>query len=301
MRFEKLDLNLLVALDALLSERNITRAAEKVHLSQSAMSNALGRLRDFFGDPLLVQVQRHMELTPRAQALHDPVRDVLVRIRLTIAAAPTFDPARSDRSLRIFASDYTVHTLMPRVMAAAAAQNSLVQLRFLALLGTPTRALEHGDADLLVIPSIYASQDHPSALLMHEEFVCVVWSGSEHAKVGLDIERYRLARHVLMVPMDQAAPAYEGRFMEQSGMERKVAITTYTFSSVPLLLVGTPYVATVHRRLAERLAAHHALTVLPCPVPVPPMHLMMQWHQVRSSDPAIQWLCNLLTQSAAEG
>ena len=107
MRFKKLDLNLLVALDVLLKERSVSRAAEVLNLSASATSNALARLREYFDDELLVQIGRKMELTPRAEGLHAAVRDVLLRIDSTIATQPAFEPDRSDRMFRIFASDYT--------------------------------------------------------------------------------------------------------------------------------------------------------------------------------------------------
>ena len=297
MRFEKLDLNLLVALDTLITERNITRAADKLHLSQSAMSNALGRLRSYFGDPLLVPVQRRMELTPRALALKDPLRDVLVRIRATIEVQPEFDPTRSDRVFKVFASDYTLQTILPQTVALAAAQNSTAQFRFLPLLGIPSRALESGDADVLVIPQVYCSDDHPTEKLLTEEFVCVVWSASEYARTGLSLTQYRDAEHVVMVPIEDGVAAYEGRFMQTSGMSRKVAVTTYSFSSMPLLVVGTPYVATVHSRLAQALALSHPLCLLPCPVPIQPMTLVMQWHEFRSKDPGIVWLRSLMQRA----
>lgn len=120
MRFNRLDLNLLVALDALLTERSITRAAERVHLSQSAMGNALGRLREHLGDELLVQVGRQMELTPRAEVLQEAVRDVLVRIDTSIAAQPEFNCSRSDREFKLFISDYSMDMLMPHALALAA-------------------------------------------------------------------------------------------------------------------------------------------------------------------------------------
>lgn len=297
MHFDKLDLNLLVALDALLTEQNITRAAEKLHLSQSAMSNALGRLRSYFGDPLLVPVQRRMELTPRALALKDPLRDVLVRIRATIEVQPEFDPTRSDRTFKVFASDYTLQTILPQTVALAAAQNSVTQFRFLPLLGIPARALESGDADVLVIPQMYCSSEHPTETLLIEEFVCVVWSSSEYARTGLSLDQYRDAEHVVMVPIEDGAAAYEGRFMQSLGLSRKVAVTTYSFSSVPLLVVGTPYVATVHRRLALALARSNPLCLLACPIPIQPMSLMMQWHEYRSKDPGIVWLRSLMQRA----
>lgn len=298
MRFDKLDLNLLVALDALLAERNITRAAEKLHLSQSAMSNALGRLRDYFGDPLLVQVQRHMELTPRALSLKEPIRDVLVRIRATVATEPAFDPVRSDRNFNIFASDYTLHTVIPRMLAIAAGEGSRVHFRFQPLVGSPASALESGDADLLVIPQMFVSPVHPNELLLKEEFVCVVWAGSDHARRGLTREEYLLAEHVVMQPPVQSgARAYEDRAVDRAGLSRRIAVSTYAFASMPQMVVGTPYVATVHRRLAQAAVAQHPLVVLPPPIDIPPMRVMMQWHEFRSTDPGLVWLRALMRRA----
>ena len=113
MRFNKLDLNLLVALDHLLNLRSVSGAAARMNMTQSAMSNALLRLREYFGDDLLVKIGRRMELTPRGEALKDAVRDVLVRVEWTIATTADFDPARSDRQFNVLVSDYTLATLVP--------------------------------------------------------------------------------------------------------------------------------------------------------------------------------------------
>jgi DNA-binding transcriptional LysR family regulator len=299
MRFDKLDLNLLVALDALLSERNISRAAEKVFLSQSAMSNALGRLREYFDDELLVPVKRRMELTPRAMALREPVHDVLARIRITLAAQPVFDPRASDRLFNIVASDYTLETVLPHLTALADAQGSRARLRFLPMLTSPTHALENADADLLVLPQIHCSAEHPAEPLLQEEFVCVVWQGSRHAREGLTLERYREAGHVVMSPVESGAMAYESRFMERMDVRRRVAVTTYSFASMPSLVVGTEFVATLHARLARRMAAWQPLAILPSPVRIPTLALMTQWHQYRSQDPALLWLRGLMREAVA--
>ncbi len=121
MRFGRLDLNLLVALDALLTERSVSLAADRLCLSQSATSSALGRLREYFGDELLVVKGRHMILTARAEELIEPVRAVLEQIRSTIAIAPEFDPATADRQVRIMASDYTTQVLLAEALARIAA------------------------------------------------------------------------------------------------------------------------------------------------------------------------------------
>ena len=115
MRFERLDLNLLVALDALLDERSVSLAADRIFLSQSATSSALGRLREYFGDDLLVVKGRQMVLTARAEQLVEPVRAVLEQIRTTISVSPPFDPATCDRTLRMMASDYVTEVLLSQV------------------------------------------------------------------------------------------------------------------------------------------------------------------------------------------
>src|SRR5580698_11137414 len=116
VRYHKLDLNLLTALKALLAEKNVTRAGEAVHVTQSAMSGILSRLRDYFGDPLIVQVGRKMELTSLAESLVEPVNDVLLRIDATIATRPEFNPLTTRRHFSVVASDYSIHVLLLDVL-----------------------------------------------------------------------------------------------------------------------------------------------------------------------------------------
>ena len=298
MRFNKLDLNLLVALDALLTERNITRAAERVHLSQSAMSNALSRLREYFEDDLLVQVGRKMEPTPRAQTLQEAVRDVLLRIDTSIAAVPQFDGSSSDREFILFVSDYTMAVLMPHALALAARQRSTVRFKLLPQVASPARSLERGEADLLIIPKAYCSTDHPAEVVFEEEHVCVVWSESIAARAGMSFERYAEAGHVVMVPSELGQPSFEAWFVERFGLSRRIAVTTYSFASLPFLVVGTELVATVHARLARCLAASLPITILPVPLPMLPLEQAMQWHKYRATDPGLIWLRQLLTDAA---
>jgi LysR family transcriptional regulator, nod-box dependent transcriptional activator len=285
MRFNKLDLNLLVALDALLTEQNITRAAERLHLSQSAMSNALSRLREYFEDELLVQVGRKMEPTPRAQTLQEAVRDVLLRIDTSIAAMPQFD--------------YTMATLLPHVLALAARQRSTVRFKLLPQVASPARSLERGEADILVIPKAYCSPDHPAEVILEEDHVCVVWSQSTAARAGMSFERYAEAGHVVMVPTESGQPAFEGWFVQRFGLSRRIAVTAYSFAALPFLVVGTELVATVHARLARSLAASLPITILPVPLPIPKLEQAMQWHKYRASDPGLMWLRQLLKDAAA--
>ena len=298
MRFNKLDLNLLVALDALLIERNITRAAERIHLSQSAMSNALGRLREHFDDELLVQVGRRMEPTPRADVLREAVRDVLMRIDATISAQPEFDPTRSDREFTLFVSDYSMAVFIPHALALASRQRSTARIRLLPQVAEPYRALERGEADLLIIPSAYVSSEHPSEKLFEEEFVCAVWRDSQLARGELTIERYVNAGHVVMQPTESSQPAYEDWFVQQHGISRRIGCLTYSFGAMPFLVVGTELIATVHLRLARRLQAALPIALKPLPLPMPLLEQTMQWHKYRSRDPGLVWLRSLMQQGA---
>jgi len=298
MRFKKLDLNLLVALDVLLKERSVSRAAEVLNLSASATSNALGRLREYFDDELLVQIGRKMELTPRAEGLHAAVRDVLLRIDSTIADQPVFDPSGSDRIFRIFASDYTQMVLAPAMLALAARAQSTVRFEFLPQVSAPHKQLERGEADLLIIPTGFTSPDHPREVLYHEDFVCMVWRGSTMAQGELTFDRYVNGGHVVMMPGGGLSDAFEGWFLKRYGVTRRVAVSTYSFITLPAMLVGTEYIATVHARIARRMVQAFPLEIRPTPMPFDRMEQSVQWHKFRTNDPGLVWLRGMLAEAA---
>lgn len=299
MRFNRLDLNLLVALDALLTECSITRAADRLNLSPSATSNALARLRDYFDDELLVQVGRRMEPTPRAQGLQEAVRDVLVRVDSAIAIPPEFDPSTSDRVFRIFVSDYTQMVLVPHLLALASAARCTARFEFLPQVSNPQRDLERGEADLLIIPRGFLSPDHPDEVLYTEEFQCVVWRDSPLARGDLTFERYLAASHVVMQPQGGIGDSFEGWFAKRYGVARRVAVTTYGFSALPALVVGTDMIATVHARLARALQPAWPIELRTPPLPITAMEQGLQWHKYRSTDPGLVWLRTLLKKAAA--
>ncbi|AOW12055.1 nodulation protein NfeD [Hydrogenophaga crassostreae] len=298
MRFKNLDLNLLVALDALLTENNITRAAERVHLSQSAMSNALSRLRDYFNDPLLVQVGRTMEPTPRAEVLREAVHDLLLRIDTTVAALPEFDPTTSDREFTLFVSDYTMEILIPHVLAIASRLGSKVRFKLQPQSNSPDRALERGETDLLIIPKAYVSQEHPSVTLFKDEFVCIAWRDSQIARGELTPERYANAGHIVMRPQGTSQPAFEEWFIKRYGVSRLTQVSTYSFTAMPFLVIGTEMITTIHERLARRLVPSLPIKLMPIPVPMPALEQTMQWHKYRAQDPGLIWLRSLMQQAS---
>lgn len=300
MRFNKLDLNLLVVLNALLIERNISRAAKKIHLSQSATSSALSRLRDYFNDELLVSVGRELMLTPRAKELVEPVREVLMRIDTTIAAQPQFEPASETRAFTILVSDYTMAVLVPPLLEALHRRAPGVRLRLRHQYErSPGEILEQDDADFLVIPSQYLAEEHPSAVLFEEDYLCVTWDGHSRVKDKLTLEDYLSCGHV--IPTFASAnplPTLDGWFIESHDVKRRVEVTAPTMVTLPSLVVGTDRIATVHRRIAQRARESLPIRLWEPPPRIPRLVQSLQWHRHRDNDPAIRWLRDLFVEVA---
>lgn len=299
MRFKKLDLNLLVALDHLLNLQSISRAAEQMNMSQSAMSNALTRLRAYFDDPLLVQVGRRMELTPRAQAMRHSIRDILVRVEATISSDVEFDPRNSTREFRILLSDYSMTAFMPRVLALAAREEAQVRFNLLPQTEIPYLTIERGDADLLIAPGMFISKEHPSELVYEDDFVCVAWSEGRYGSAPLTEADYRCARHVRMYP-PTVPTSFENGFLAEHGIERDIDVYCYSFAVLPHLVVGSDRLATVHGLIGR--AAIHGLpvTVHPLPFSAPLLDQHVQWHEHKKQDPGIKWLRGLMRRAAAD-
>lgn len=300
MRFNKLDLNLLVALNALLTERNISRAAEKLFLSQPATSGALSRLRAYFNDELLVPSGRQLTLTPRAKELIEPVREVLMRIDTTIAAQPQFDPATESRVFTLLVSDYTTTVLVPPLLAALYREAPNLRIRLRDQADRPDEVLEQGDADFMVIPSQYLAKDHPSAALFEEDYLCVTWEGNTRIKDRLTLDDYLACGHVIAT-FEHTNPlsTFDGWFMESFDVKRRVEVTAPTLSALPSMVVGTDRIATVHRRVAMRAQTTLPIKVWEPPPRIPRLVQMLQWHKHRSNDPAISWIRDKIITTAA--
>lgn len=297
MRFQRLDLNLLVALDALLDEKSVSAAADRICLSQSATSSALGRLREYFGDELLVQKGRKMVLTARGEELVEPVRNVLHQIQTTIAIAPEFDPSETDRTLTIMASDYATQVLFCRAFQEIAVEAP--GLRFVIRpMGEHVLALDRGEIDLLVTIDMAIRSEHPSEPMFEDTYVIMGWDQNPHIAGGIDKKTYFELGHVMTGFVGNRQPAFEEWFLRSQSLERRVEVTAPSFLSVPFLLVGTHRIATVHNRLARRLARQLPLKILPVPFDIPPLRQSAQWHRSNSADPCLSWVVAKLKESA---
>lgn len=288
MKYRELDLNLLMALDKLLELQSVSAAAHQMSVTQSAMSNMLGRLRDYFDDPLLVQVGRRMEPTARARDLAVPVRDILVRIEATVRGPSGFDPTTSTRQFSLMVSDYSLFTVIPTLVRRIAHEAPGVKLTFTPQVMQPAVQVEQGGADLVIAPAMYCATDHPSELLLTDPLVCVM-DASNPARREFDVAALSQLEHVTMQPPGDAE-SYSLTALARAGITVTTPIRSFSFASLPALVRGTKRVAVLQSLLARELAGADDLVVLPPPVALDPLEQNLLWHKLRSPDPGIVWL-----------
>jgi LysR family transcriptional regulator, nod-box dependent transcriptional activator len=300
VRFQRLDLNLLVALDALLTERSVSLAAERIFLSQSATSSALGRLRDYFADDLLIVKGRQMILTSRAEELVEPVRAVLEQIRTTISVSPPFDPATSDRKIRLMASDYLTEVLLATALSQLLidAPNMLFEVAPMA--DSLTDALELGVVDILMSIDYAISADHPSQILFDDDYVVVGWSENPAMAGEMTKDLYFELGHVTARFGLSRTPVFEDWFVRRQSQQRRVEVVAPSFLAVPSFIIGSNRIATMHRRLARKLSAYLPLVMREPPITIPPIREAVQWHISNNNDPAIRWVVERLAVVAAD-
>ena len=289
MRFKGLDLNLLAALEALIEEQSVSGAARRLHLSQPAMSAALSRLRDHLGDPLLAPFGKRMVLTAHAERLAGPLRDILSRVEI-LTGPSVFDPATSRRVFKINASDYIVTVLITPLVHLLATQAPHVGLTIVNPGDMVQASVERGDVDLLIMPEAYTSKHHPATPLFVDTHVVVGWAGNPAMAGPMTEQVFFDHGHVVVEFGNLRNPAFAEQQMSRLGRLRRVEIVAPTFSSVPPLLIGTPRLAIMQKRLADRFARILPLKTAPLPFVFPEFKEMIQHHQTRIQDDGLTWL-----------
>lgn len=296
MRLDNFDLNLLVAFDALLEEKSVSRAAERLNVTQSAMSASLKRLRDAFQDPLLIQSGRSMVPTPNALALAPRVSEAIVSLRSLIAAGTAFDPATSQRRFRIAGSDYVTTVLLVPLMRLLEREAPGIGLEITLPAEDTFHRLARGDFDLVLTPWEFIGPDHPAELLFEERHVIIGWSENPMMSGPIGAKDFANARHVA-VNIDGRNTFIEDA-LERMGMSRRVEIQAPSFIQVPYLLPGTTRIALMHERLAKLMAPILSLTIAEPPFAIPVMREMVQYHSTRAHDEGLAWLRRKLTDLA---
>lgn len=290
MHLQRLDLNLLVALEALLTTQSVTRAAEKLSISQPAMSGALNRLREHFDDALIQRAGRNMVLTPFGLELSGRVREVLEHATELVRMRPGFDPSTSDRSFVMVASDYALSIIVPMVLPRVAAAAPNVAIHVETRSADHARRFSNGQIDVVLVPANLSMPDYPCAPLFEDEYVCIAWQDNPLVHDRLTKDEFLSLGHVVRVNPAAGEPAGDERSVRSMGLTRRVAATVPVFGMLPRMVVGTPWIATVQRRLAEHAARHYPIRVLPHPLNIPPLSMMLQWPTVRSTDGGNCWL-----------
>ena len=292
-RLEDVDLNLLLVLDALLRERSVTRAGAALGLSQPAASHALAKLRELFGDELLVRQGHDMEPTALAESLIGPLREVLAAVEELLWQERAFDPATAERELVLAATDFVEVTLLPHLLPRLASGLRL-RLRPLAT-ELPERALADGDIDLAVGTMLSPPAAMRVSMLYHETFVAMVRRDHPCLAAPITPEVYAALGHVLITSPGEGIGVVDIALANR-GLRRNVVVRTPHFLAVAPLVAASDLVCTLPARIATR--AHGVATFAP-PVEVPGFDVAMYWHPRRERDPAVRWLREQLRAAAA--
>jgi len=284
----RLDLNLLVTLDVLLAEHNVTRAAERLHYSQPSVSVHLARLREIFDDPLLLPGPRGMRPTARAESLREPLREALAALELAVSPERPFDPAAATATWRIAATDYSESTvLLPALatlrQAAPGSRVAVVEM----VPANLARLAERGDIDL----AFHTTEGSPASLhrlaLFTERYVLVGRTGHPRLKRKPTLAQFCALEHVIVSPDGGGFFGVTDEALAAAGMARRVALSVPHFLYVASVVASTDLVAMLPARLVP---GHPALQMVDAPVEVPGYEMSMLWHERVHRDPAHQWL-----------
>lgn len=297
MRLDGFDLNLLLAFDTLLEERHVTRAAQRLSITQSAMSASLNRLRDALGDPILVQHGKTMLPTPHALALVPEVSSAIAALRRLIQPRAGFDPATSSRVFRIAASDYIATVLLAPLLEALEHEAPAVRLEISLPTDATSDRFAKGEFDLVLTPEEFIEPGHPAQLLFEELHVLVGCERNPLLLAPVTIEAFAAAGHVA-VRIDGRNTYIENE-LSRLGLERRIEVYAPSFIQAPWLLPGTRRVTLMHERLARLMAPVLGLRAVAPPFAVPVMREMMQFHSARRTDEGLSWLRGKLCQLAA--
>ncbi|SFG61030.1 LysR family transcriptional regulator [Methylobacterium gossipiicola] len=286
----RIDLNGLVALDALLSERSVTRAAARVGIGQSAMSSSLARLRILFGDELLTRAPEGMRPTPRALALAEPVRTLLRQVQSLVRRDETFDPRTVTRTFTLGLPDSTEVLLGPKLLAYLRAEAPGISLLLRSI--DRIRILQELDADRVDLGIGFFTEGqthHKRRLLYRDNYLCMFNASLVGVTPPISLEDYLRFPHVL-TSLKETAHGVVDDALAKLGLHRTLAVTTPRFLAVPFLVRSAPVLTTMHARLATFFAGALGLSVSPAPVDLEEVSVSLLWHASYDDDPAHRWL-----------
>lgn len=285
----QLDLNLLTVFDAVMTERHVTHAAERLHMTQPAVSNALRRLREQIGDELFVKVPKGVRPTARAEAIWPTIREALARIHETIT--PTgFVPTTFTGTATMALTDYAASLLLPRLAGVVENEAPGLNLRMVPNIHVhSSAAIERGEIDLALGvfgstgPGLYVET------VLEERYVCIMRRGHPLSRGRLTAKKLARATHLLVTPSGEATGLVD-RVLAEQGSTRRVGFTVNQFLLAPRIIAESNMVAILAERAVALSGVSERLHVVPVPLPLPGVRIQMLWHQRTARDLAHTWL-----------
>ena len=296
-----IDLNLLVAFEALITERSVTKAAEKLQIGQPAMSSSLNRLRVLFEDDLFIRMGQQMQPTVKAKAIAPNILAVLQQIRQTIIAPNIFDPVSSDRTFAIGSSDYTSLVIVPPLLEFSSHNAPLINLHTIGFeKDSVGELLEQGMIDLAL--GVFPNPPRQTQLepIFEENFVGIARQGHPDVKNGtISLEAFTKLSHALTTLRRDRSGAID-RALQDQNLQRRIAVITPHMLVLPFAIATSDLVAAIPKRLAITMAKACNLTIFELPIETEPWKVCMLWSVLSDRDEANQWLRNTIKAIASQ-
>ena len=310
MNINRVDLNLLVYLDVLLRERNVTQAANRLNLSQPAMSNGLRRLRNLFDDPLLVRTRDGMTPTERALELEPQVREILSKVEHALQSSSEFDPATADRVFRIMASDYAESTLLPSLLFKLRKQAPGISLDIMTPSDVSFLDVERGKVDMVINRFDSIPQSFHQITIWTDTFSCLL-SANNPLLQDFNLDSYLQAHHVWVSktgmgvgvgvdPKDVQRLGWVDAAIAKLGKKRDIAVFTRHYQAAMILAEQNDLVVTLPSLAAELQHNNPRLVIKTPPLEIPPLELKMAWSPLLQHNPANRWLRKLIVETGRE-
>lgn len=310
MNVNRIDLNLLVYLDALLRERNVTQAAHQLSLSQPAMSNGLRRLRELFDDPLLVRTSEGMTPTERALELEPLVREVLSKIDHAVQPRTAFEPGGADRVFRMMASDYAESTLLPAVLGKLRNLAPGITLDIMTPSDVSFLDVERGKVDMLINRFDSMPQSFHQIHLWNDSFTCVL-SPQNPVLEDWTLDNYLRANHVWVSktgmgvgvgvnPADVQRLGWVDVALNKLGKKRQIRVFTRHYQAAMTLAEQNDLIVTLPSRAAQLKLENPRVVLREPPLEIPPLELKMAWSPLLQHNPANRWLRKIIADTARE-
>ncbi len=287
------DLNLLVALRLLLDECNISRAAERIGLSQPAMSRTLKRLQATLDDPILIRTKSGYRPSLRATEISDSLDRFLSDLEL-IFERPTFDPLTYQGEIRIGAPDYELFVVLPNILSEVRNQAPGIRIATQSISPDDLSPLEDGVIDIALTAAPHTAAGFFRQKLFDEELVCAMSADNRHHSTELSLEKFASLGQLVNLVTPNIGPQIIDTYLHNHGLKRTIVARTHNVLAAVQMVRGSDLISTMRRRVAEKFANEGGLIIHPHPVPLPKFDIYQYWHERQSTSPRNMWLRRII-------